>query len=119
MSYSPWGRKESDRTEWLSTWYTCLKYSVRHTYTHKLSLIHLKLKWNWVSCISSGNPSLEVKQRDMKQQRLPFTTPGRRDISPPVLLNAFGLGTAFSTALLQVIFDQSNLNKRSTEGTTS
>ena len=91
---------------------------MRHTYTHKLFLIHLKRKWNWVSCVLSGNPSLEVKQRDMKQQRLPFTTPGRRDISTPVL-NASGLGTAFFVALLQFIFDQSSLNKRSTGGTTS
>ena len=67
VGYSPWGHKESDTTERLSTWYTCLKYCMRHTYTHKLSLIQLILKGNWVSCILSGNPSLEVKQRDVKQ----------------------------------------------------
>ena len=32
------------------------KYCMGHTYTKKLFVVYLKLKFNWVSCILSGNP---------------------------------------------------------------
>jgi hypothetical protein len=53
-----------------------------------------------VSYILSGNSSLEVEEKGLrKQQRHPFTTPGRRAISTPSLLNVFCLSVMFSESL--------------------
>ena len=55
MSYSPWGHRESDRTEQLSTAHT---HTHTHTFLFLIEIIYLndkvtlrKLKANWIDVV--------------------------------------------------------------------